>query len=110
MLEFQPKFRLLCLVFILSVTFGAAFVSRAGAGPHEPAPAQDPVSSPQAAAGQATAGQGAATAGPRVSAYVWSATHSGSSLRLRGSVPSEEDHRTILGIVKAHFPDLDIED
>lgn len=111
MLEFQPKFRLLCLVFVLSVTFSAAFVSRAGAGPHEPAaPAQDPVSSPQATAGQPTTGQGAATAGPQVSAYVWSATHNGSSLRLRGSVPSEEDHRTILGIVKAHFPDLEVED
>jgi hypothetical protein len=25
-------------------------------------------------------------------------------------VPSEEDHRTVLGMVKAHFPDLELED
>jgi hypothetical protein len=42
--------------------------------------------------------------------YVWSATRIGSSLRLRGSVPSEEDRRTLIGMVKAHFPDLEVED
>ena len=42
--------------------------------------------------------------------YVWSATRIGSGLRLRGSVPSEEDRRTLLGMVKAHFPDLEAED
>ena len=33
-----------------------------------------------------------------------------SSIRLRGSVPSDEVRRTVLGMVKAHFPDLAIED
>lgn len=42
--------------------------------------------------------------------YVWAATRSSDSLRLRGSVPSEDDRRTILGMVKAHFPDLQVED
>ena len=44
------------------------------------------------------------------SGYVWSATRIGSGLRLRGQVPSEEDRRTMLGMVKAHFPDLEVED
>jgi osmotically-inducible protein OsmY len=44
------------------------------------------------------------------SAYIWSATRSGSTLRLRGQVPSEEDRRTVLGMVKAHFADLEVED
>jgi hypothetical protein len=43
-------------------------------------------------------------------AYVWSAARSGSMLRLRGLVPSEEDRRTVLGMVKAHFADLEVED
>lgn len=43
-------------------------------------------------------------------AYVWSASRSGSMLRLRGLVPSEEDRRTVLGMVKAHFADLEVED
>jgi hypothetical protein len=44
------------------------------------------------------------------SAYIWSASRSGSTLRLRGLVPSEEDRRTVLGMVKAHFADLEVED
>jgi len=43
-------------------------------------------------------------------AYVWSATRLESVIRLRGSVPSEDDRRTVLGMVKAHFPDLEVED
>lgn len=43
-------------------------------------------------------------------AYVWSASRSGSMLRLRGFVPSEEDRKTVLGMVKAHFADLEVED
>jgi len=42
--------------------------------------------------------------------YQWMASRNTSSLRLRGSVPSEEDRRTLLGMVKAHFPDLQVED
>ena len=43
-------------------------------------------------------------------AYVWSAVRTGSMLRLRGLVPSEEDRRIVLGMVKAHFADLEVED
>ena len=43
-------------------------------------------------------------------AYVWSASRTGSMLRLRGFVPSEEDRRTVLGMVKAHFAELEVED
>ena len=46
----------------------------------------------------------------RQAGYIWSATRSESDLRLRGSVPSEEDQRTLLGMVKALFPDLEVED
>jgi OOP family OmpA-OmpF porin len=42
--------------------------------------------------------------------YVWSATRIESGIRLRGSVASDEDRRTVLGMVKALFPDLEVED
>jgi hypothetical protein len=42
--------------------------------------------------------------------YIWSATRVDSSIRLRGSVPSDEVRRTVLGMVKAHFPNLTVED
>ena len=42
--------------------------------------------------------------------YVWSATRIESGIRLRGSVPADEDRRTLLGMVKAHFPDLEVDD
>ena len=44
------------------------------------------------------------------SAYIWSASRVGSTLKLRGLVPSDEDRRTVLGMAKAHFADLAIED
>jgi len=43
-------------------------------------------------------------------AYVWLAVRSGSGLKLRGAVPSEEDRQTVLGMVRAHFPDLAVEE
>ena len=43
-------------------------------------------------------------------AYIWSATRDESRIKLRGLVPSEDDRRTVLGMVKAHFPDLEVED
>ena len=42
--------------------------------------------------------------------YVWSATLSDSDIRLRGLVPSEDVRSTVLGMVKASFPDLEVED
>ena len=46
----------------------------------------------------------------RADAYNWSATRLQSSIRLRGAVPSGGDRRTVLGMVKAHFPDLKVDD
>jgi hypothetical protein len=46
----------------------------------------------------------------RPTGYVWSATRIESGIRLRGSVPTDEDRRTVLGMVKAHFPDREVED
>ncbi|MDJ0512091.1 MAG: hypothetical protein QNJ62_01460 [Methyloceanibacter sp.] len=40
----------------------------------------------------------------------WSAHRNDSKITLRGVVPSEEDRQTSLGMVKAHFPDLAIDD
>lgn len=42
--------------------------------------------------------------------YVWSASRNQSRITLRGAVPSEEDRQTALGMVKAHFPDLKVEE
>jgi hypothetical protein len=42
--------------------------------------------------------------------YVWTASRSESGLKLRGTIPSEEDRKTMLGMVKAHFPDLKVEE
>ena len=44
------------------------------------------------------------------SAYRWLAVRGEFGLKLRGNVPSEEDRRTILGMVKANFPDLQVEE
>lgn len=46
----------------------------------------------------------------RAAGYVWTALRGDSGLKLRGAVPSEEDRRTLLGMVKAHFPDLKVEE
>ncbi len=42
--------------------------------------------------------------------YVWLATRNKSGIKMRGAVPSEEDRETVLGMVKAHFPDLSVEE
>ena len=42
--------------------------------------------------------------------YVWSAARNDSRVTLRGAVPSEADRQTVLGMVKAHFPDLSVEE
>jgi hypothetical protein len=55
-------------------------------------------------------GRAADKAGDDSRGYVWSATRIESGIRLRGSVPTDEDRRTVLGMVKAHFPDLEVED
>ena len=41
---------------------------------------------------------------------VWFAIRNDAGLKLRGAVPSEEDRQTLLGMAKAHFPDLAVEE
>ena len=99
MLGFRPR---LLLGLVASLVVIAAFGAHAGFCP-------DPALQDQAAAARhvtLTANKTEA----RPAAYVWSATRVESGLRLRGGVPSEEDRLTLLGMVKAHFPDLAVED
>ncbi|MGH6734510.1 MAG: hypothetical protein ACRECX_00295 [Methyloceanibacter sp.] len=98
-LEFRP-WLLVCLVALLAVI--AAFGARAGFYP-------DPTLQSEAAAARHVTPITAKN-DDRPSAYVWTATRIEGGLRLRGDVPSEEDRRTVLGMVKAHFPDLAVED
>ena len=90
MSEFRRRPLLLCLAAVLSLIL-AAF------GWWSLAPADATTDADQ-------------TASVQPAAYVWSATRSGTMLRLRGFVPSEDDRRTVLGMVKAHFADLEVED
>jgi hypothetical protein len=91
----------LCQGAVLSLTLIAALgaLARPNAGDGQPAVLAE--ASPNG-------GQNASDQSKK--AYVWSASRSGSMLRLRGLVPSEEDRRTVLGMVKAHFADLEVED
>ena len=98
---FRPSRLLLCLVAVLALI--GAFGARAGftIDPGLRA-SQAELASPNMlkVAGKSERREG----------YLWSATRIESSMRLRGSVPSDEDRRTVLGMIKAHFPDLDVED
>lgn len=99
MLGFRPKL-LLGLIAPLAVV--AAFGAHAGFCP-------DPALQNQAAAVRPIILAASKTEHPSA-AYVWSATRTKSGLRLRGAVPSEEDRRILLGIIKARFPDLAVDD
>lgn len=95
LLEFRPR-PLLALVALLAVvmTFAAHAdpdaAARTNAAPHQ--------------------GPQTANESKDQTDYVWMASRGESSLRLRGAVPSKDDRRTLLGMVKAHFPDLQVED
>ena len=103
--EFRPRV-LLCVVAVLALagTFGAH--SGFGAGPQLHATYAWLALPPPAARATQVADKGES----RRSGYVWSATRIESGIRLRGAVPTDEDRRTVLGMVKAHFPDLEVED
>lgn len=47
---------------------------------------------------------------PIVSPFTWAARHKEDKIRLKGHIPSEKDRGTILGIAKANFPGLTIDD
>ncbi|MGI9382293.1 MAG: OmpA family protein [Methyloligellaceae bacterium] len=46
----------------------------------------------------------------RVSPYTWWVSRKGDRIKIKGHVPSKNDRRTILGIIKANLPDLELED
>jgi hypothetical protein len=107
MSEFRPRLLLFCGVGVLSLTLVA--VLGAGAGRSAEGDLDTLASLGLLAEMTPNADQGSDTRPPQT-AYVWSASRIGSALRLRGFVPSEEDRRTVLGMVKAHFADLEVED
>ena len=108
MSEFRPRPWLLCIVVLVAAA--ATIGVRAGFGtePSFGTAQASLVASPVADAVKVVETTQASEVHP--SGYVWSATRIGSGIRLRGQVPSEEDRRTVLGMVKAHFPDLEVED
>jgi hypothetical protein len=58
-----------------------------------------------------TAGEDKSAADEKARAsYTWLAMRNTSGLKLRGAIPTEEDRQTLLGMVKAHFPDLAVEE
>lgn len=106
MSEFRPRWWLLCLIAVIALI--GAFGVRAGFGPERGLrAAQAWLASPPSLAVLAKDAEKSARLS---SGYVWSATRIESGIRLRGSVPSAEDRRTVLGMVKAHFPDLEVEE
>lgn len=106
MSEFRPRLWALCLAAVVATITAFAATTIVGTAPAL-CGVHAWVDTPPAA--------GAVTfvadkANDQSTAYVWSAMRIDSRLRLRGSVPSEDDRRTVLGMVKAHFPDLKVED
>ena len=106
MSEFRPRLPLLCFVALLALVgaFGvrAGFTTESGLRA-----AQAWLVSPLPGTGAVKV---ADKSGRQAAGYVWSATRIESGIRLRGSIPTDEDRRTVLGMVKAHFPDLEVED
>ncbi len=47
---------------------------------------------------------------PGISPYTWRASRKEDRIRIKGHVPTKADQQTILGIIKATMPDLQIED
>jgi hypothetical protein len=107
-LEFWSRLIGLCLVASLALL--ATLGARANFGGGTAFPAVQAWLASPSITGALAANTSTAKSDSQPLAYVWSATHVGSVIRLRGSVPSEEDRRTVLGMVKAHFPDLEVED
>lgn len=62
------------------------------------------------AASELTPAEQAAEDAAKVEPYRWLARRSENKVKLRGFVPSEQDQRTVVGMAKAHFADLEIDD
>jgi OOP family OmpA-OmpF porin len=103
--EFRPRLLLVCL--IASLTLLLAFGMRSGFTTEFGLRDVQAWLAPSLDTDEVTP---VADTAERPAAFGWSATRIDAGLRLRGSVPSEEDRRTVLGMVKAHFPDLAVED
>jgi hypothetical protein len=108
MSEFRPRL-LLCIVAVLALIGTMGVQAGFTTGPQLEAAHAWLVFPPDIAGALATV-KVADKPARHSSGYVWSATRIESGIRLRGSVPSDEDRRTLLGMVKAHFPDLAVED
>ncbi len=91
------------LGLVASLAMVVAFAAHAGSDPDAAAPAE-------AAASKAAPADKSDDRQTDQADYVWSVQRGEGGLKLRGSVPSEEDRKTLLGMVKAHFPDLQVED
>jgi hypothetical protein len=102
--------RLLGLCLVGSLALIAALGARAGFSANPSFPAVQAWLAAPPVTGSLAANAATEKSDAQPVAYVWSATRIESVIRLRGSVPSEEDRRTVLGMVKAHFPDLEVED
>jgi OOP family OmpA-OmpF porin len=108
MSEFRPRVLLIYGVGVLALTLVAVLGARSGRSVDGASDAAH--AAPAMLAEMAPSTNQESDAGPKQTPYVWSASRIGSTLRLRGFVPSEEDRRTVLGMVKAHFADLEVED
>jgi hypothetical protein len=102
MSRFRPRMRVMGIAAAVVLAGALALHTDLGAAPG--------VSTPPSLLAPSKPGPVLVADKPAPRAYVWSATRIESSIRLRGSVPSDEVRRTVLGMVKAHFPDLAIED
>jgi osmotically-inducible protein OsmY len=91
------------LGLVASLAMVVAFAAHAGSDLDAAAPAE-------AAASKAAPADKSDDRRTDQADYVWSVQRGEGGLKLRGSVPSEEDRKTLLGMVKAHFPDLQVED
>lgn len=47
---------------------------------------------------------------PVADPYTWWATRKGNRIKIKGHIPGKADHQTILGIIKATMPELEIDD
>jgi hypothetical protein len=91
------------LGLVASLAMVVTFAAYAGSNP-------DAAPQTKAAGPKATPAAKADNANNHQTVYAWSASRGDSGIKLRGSVPSEEDRKTVLGMVKAHFPELQVED
>lgn len=107
MSEFRPKRMIACGFAAIAAALGVVAGLSAGALSEE---SKTEVPASQATGAVPPSDQTGVDNAAEDSPYVWSARRKDSTLMLRGFVPSEEDRRIVLGMVKAHFAELEVED